>query len=68
MDFRICQTSTVSPAEPGDFPLLVKEPLQDESHCQYLDFHHQNPTWLYSVVEAYHSSSRHLGYLGMSHL
>ncbi len=25
MDFRICQTSTVSPAEPGDFPLLVKD-------------------------------------------
>ncbi len=23
MDSRICQTSTVSPAKPGDFPLLV---------------------------------------------
>ncbi len=25
MDSRICQTSAVSPAEPGDFPLLVKK-------------------------------------------
>jgi len=25
MDSRICQTFAVSPAEPGDFPLLVNE-------------------------------------------
>jgi len=26
MDSRICQTSTVSPAEPGDFLFLVNRP------------------------------------------
>ena len=37
MDSRICQTFAVSPAEPGDFPLLVKEqPLLTISPSQLL--------------------------------
>jgi hypothetical protein len=32
MDSRICQTFSVSPAEPGDFPILVKTPSGYKSH------------------------------------
>ena len=34
MDFRICQTSTASPAEPGGLPLTLEEMMDEYIHLR----------------------------------